>query len=95
MSTHECEQKDRIINMCETLARIDATVTALDKRINGNMDRMKDHMQNGSTWRVVWAGALVSILLAGVSGLMVYSHDKGIMEQRVSNLEKIKVQIRP
>ena len=51
------------IALCEDMAIVKTTLLALDKRINGSLDDMKNHMQNSRGRNLAIGTSLVSIVI--------------------------------
>lgn len=85
MTEHECKYADRILNMCESVARTEQKVESLDKRINGSMEAIREHIKQGSVWR----GGIVGIAITVVLQLVAFSFAYGTLYKTVAVNERI------
>ena len=71
------------------LQSIEATIKAMDLRINGTMDTFKDHVEQGKTWRALIVGVCVTLVLQLVSFSFLY----GRLTQMVETDHKVVKQM--
>jgi hypothetical protein len=74
---------------------IDGAVTKneiinLSKRINGALDKIKDHMDAGSKWRLGLVGACITIMLSLLSGIFGYGLLTARVDESHRNIAKIE-----
>ena len=69
----------------ETLGRIEATLEALDKRINGSYKTFNDHIVQGKGWRT----AVISTLIIVVIQIVGFAYVYGNLAKTVSVNERI------
>jgi len=86
MADHECKYEDRLIGLCEAVARVEAKLDAVDKRINGSIDDIENHIGHGTKWRVAILSLAVTLLLVIGSGLFTY----GQLCEKVNRIDKIQ-----
>jgi hypothetical protein len=63
---HYCVHEDEFKQLAVDVTAIRGTLSNLDLRINGSLDKMKSHMEAGRLWRMTTAGLVVSFLLSGI-----------------------------
>ena len=73
----------------ERLARIEERQVAIDRRINGSIDDIKQHISNGSKWRATIFTACIAIILQFLGFAYVY----GCLSKTVSVNERILLRI--
>jgi len=59
----------------EDIGYIKATLKSLDTRVNGSMDKVKRHIEQGAKWRV----AIVGIIFAGIVQVVSFAYLFGQM----------------
>ena len=58
----------------ERLARIEERQIAIDKRINGSIDDIHDHIKAGDRWRAIIIGIAVSVVIQIVAFSYIYGN---------------------
>lgn len=91
MTEHElpCKYQDKILTLCEDTAEIKAVTVGLDKRINGTLNQMADHINQGAKWRTL----IVSIALGLVINIVAFAYMYGQLVQAVKHNTKALVQL--
>jgi len=69
----------------QDIGYIKATVKGLDKRINGSIEAIKDHIKQGYTWRATIIGIMVAVVLE----VIAFAYTYGILSKTVNTNEKI------
>lgn len=80
------------IQLCEDMAVVKTTVLSLDKRINGSIDTIERHIQNGIKVWVAIGGLVFTIFLMIISASRVAGETKKQIEVntvRLTVLEEI------
>lgn len=65
-----CKQEDKINEMSEGIVRVEGTISKLDMRINGSMDKIARHMQEGDWYRKLVIGTAISLALSIFGGII-------------------------
>ena len=79
MNHDECTFQDEILTLCKDTSEIKATITGLDKRINGSIDSIKQHIRDGSVWRTL----IVSVGLAVIINVVCVAYMYGQLAKQV------------
>ena len=79
MEDHSCKFESRIFQMAEDIAVIRNTLTAVDRRINGSIDDIKEHIEHGSKWRMAIIGVAGMVIL----NIILFSYGYGNIEGTV------------
>lgn len=66
------------------IARIMAGIESVDRRVNGSMESIKDHIRQGEKWRI----ALVGIVFAGIIQVVSFAYLFGTQQQIVKHNSK-------
>ena len=61
------------LDIVKSVAIIETTIIGLDKRINGSLKSIEDHMHQGAQWRIAIIGVAVTLLLQMIGGIIVIS----------------------
>lgn len=70
--------------MCEGIARTEAKLEAVDRRINGSISDIEKHIENGGKWRVAIFSTAITLLIAIGAGIYAY----GINVQKIQENSK-------
>jgi hypothetical protein len=79
-----------IANLRVATARIEERVINIDKRINGSIDDIHDHIKHGQNWRMSIVGTIVGVLITVGSAIYYY----GELKARVCDNEAEIVRLR-
>ena len=83
-----CKQEDKINQISVDIAEVNGCIKNLDTRINGSMDRIANHMNEGEGYRKLIIGTAVSLILAilgGVSTTWIVTSQLGYTMGRFAN----------
>ena len=93
MTHEECMFKDEILTLCKDTSEINATITGLDKRINGSIKAIENHVRDGSVWRTL----IISVGLAVIVNIVCVAYMYGQLAKQVEVncliLEKVSEKI--
>jgi len=73
------------VTLCEDMAIVKTTVINLDKRINGSIDDINDHIKNGSKWRLAIIGVSATIII----NIFIAVYWYGRLSERVDTLHSV------
>ena len=79
MTHEECQYQDKILTLCEDTAEIKAITKGLDKRINGTMVSIQQHIRDGSVWRTL----IVSVGMAVIINIVCVAYMYGQLAKQV------------
>lgn len=68
------ERRKNYPQIIERLARIEERQIAIDDRINGSIDAIKEHIDHGHRWRTAIIGIFVAIIIQVVTFAYVYGN---------------------
>ena len=74
----------------ERLVRIEERVININKRINGSVDDIRNHIEQGSRWRVVIASMVAMFLLSIISGIYAYGKLCSIVEDNTKEIQLLR-----
>lgn len=69
--------------LMSTLSRIDERTLNLDKRINGSIDDIHNHIKSGHNWRT----SIIAIAVTLIINLLVFAYYYGQLNQKVIHIE--------
>lgn len=71
----------KVTDYAEDIGSIKATLESLDKRINGSMDAVKKHIEQGDGWRKT----IIGIICLGIIQVATFSYTWGVLNTKVSS----------
>ena len=83
------ERRKDYPQITERLARIEERQVAIDNRINGSIDDIKEHINASVKWRAYIVGIIVSIVVQAV----LFAYTFGNLNKTVSVNERILMRI--
>ena len=84
---HFCEGH---VKLCEDVSYIKAKIDVIDHRINGSIDDIKNHIGNGSKWRLGIAGTALLLLITIASVLFWAGHSFNMIQDNTNEIEKLR-----
>jgi hypothetical protein len=92
-----CKQEGKIDTICDTLHRVDTSISKLDMRINGSLDKMAIHVEDSIYWRRFIMGVAISLVVSivgGATALFSLSYNLGqytkMIQVNTGRLDKIE-----
>jgi len=84
--THECKYEEKITEVSEGVAYLKAKVGSLDKRMNGSLDILDKHVNQGHIWRIAILGIIATLFI----NIVIISNLFGRIQKNVeTNTEEI------
>jgi len=84
------EQCDYHVKLCEDIAFIKATIDSLDKKINGSMDAIRAHIEQGWQWRGLIISTIIGLIVQLVSFSYLYGMASRQIEINTKRLDRIE-----
>lgn len=79
----------------EDIGYIKSTLASLDRRVNGSMDSIKEHIKQGDGWRKAIAGIILAGIIQVVSCAFLFGtmfseiqHNKSVVEKYIDQQVK-------
>ena len=88
-SMDECRYEIKIIEMAEDIAETKESVKSLDRRINGSMDKIADHIAQGFYWRLAIGGVIGSFVIQVIIVASIWGSISKTVEINERMLSKI------
>jgi hypothetical protein len=92
-----CKQEEKIHNISDTIIRVEGKVEKLDLRINGSLEKIGEHIADGSWYRKLIITTAISLVLSVIGGIFTaamiayrlgqYTNQIAINTGRLTNLE--------
>ena len=79
---HSCKYEGKIMDMHGDIQEIKNEVNNLSKRINGSMDAISEHIEQGAKWRMAIVASAVTIVIQAV----VVSFYLGVAHNQMGHL---------
>lgn len=90
MSWDGVDRRRDDVDIRERLARIEERVVNIDKRINGSIDDIKQHIEHGVRWRLAITSVAVSLVLSIISGVFAYGKLCGLVEDNTQEIARLR-----
>jgi hypothetical protein len=78
------------LDVVKSMAIIETTIVALDKRINGSLASIEKHMDQGIQWRIAIIGVAVTLLIQLILGIAVISRYGKQIEVNTKRLDVVE-----